>query len=452
MACMLGINARGRALFILVIIALAVGVGVRTQRLGALRPYDSDERVWILQGAMLLKTGAPAAWTRYWEKYPPAFTTAFGGQNQVMVSPFLDHPPLFGLAMGAWAMATGNDTAAPFNWALLRLPMITLALGTLVFTWLFVRRLFTPVQAAITAVAFAFFPAHSIASRFIVAENAIAFLLILGLYAFAMTATAERQHTRQAKLATAIIAVICIIAIWLKLSAIIIPATLGLLALLKKNWRLFTIITAATLVSLVLFVLYGAYYDWSIFRDVLAGHLDRQQSFWHFWSVVTQMDLGNYQFSDPSIIVGFIGLFTLLANQEIPWDRRLYVFAPLFMLSLLFLQIAPVESYGWYKYVWFPLLAIGLGYVFTELVKGRMAYYVLLLPFIALALERSNIITIHAYRKMAVMILYGLVVAAIIAAQRFPKQKILAVTGVASLAILFLLELTWISTVLSNSG
>ncbi len=124
------------------------------------------------------------------------------------------------------------------------------------------------------------------------------------------------------------------------------------------------------------------------------------------------------------------------------------IFAPLLNLSLLFLFIAPVEAYGWYKYLWFPWLAIGLGYVFTALGRGAMAYYILLLPFIALLLEQVGLPVTHAQRKSLVLVLYGLVVATAVLNTYRPKIAIKPVVAGLVLAVLFFLELTWVSTVI----
>ncbi|MGH9857597.1 MAG: hypothetical protein ACRD4B_07110, partial [Acidobacteriota bacterium] len=297
--------------YILCLTALMVGLMIRTQNLGSLRPFEADERLWLLVGTSLLQKGIPASWTLYWEKYPHTESIVYGGQNSLVVTPFLDHPPLFGIGMGLWAAITGNNTALPLNWAMLRLPMIVLALGTIVCTSLFIHRLFHFSFASITLIAFSFFPAHIIASRFIVAENIIAFLLAASLYAFAIVDTEKHRASNKAVVALAVIVLVCSMAILFKLSAIVIPASIGFIALLRKNWHVFIGTTMATVFSVLVLILYGAYYDWSIFLDVFSGHTGRTQSFWHFWSIFTQMDLGYFPMRDPSFIVGSIGIFTL---------------------------------------------------------------------------------------------------------------------------------------------
>ncbi len=428
------------------IIALFLGLFIRIKNLSSLHPIDLDERSWLLLGTSLLSKGVPSSWTIYWNTYEHLEGLEYGGRTETVVTPYLDHPPLFGLGMGLWATLTDNNTSEPLNWATLRLPMIALALGTIVMTWLFLHRLFNPTFAALTAVAFAFFPSHIIASRFIAPEHAIAFLLVSSLYAFAVIDT-PRGKTSHRTVAMATIVTICSLAIFLKLSAIVIPATLGLLALLRKNTTVFLGVAGATLISIFLFLAYGAYYDWGLFLEVLGGHTGRPQSFWHFWSIVTQMDLGYFSLRDPSIIIGFVGLFTLLANRSIPWRKRLYIFVPLLNFSVLFLFIAPVESYGWYKYVLFPLLAIGLGYAATQLVRGRVIYFILFLPLFALLLEHAALPATQGARKGVLLLAYALVVGAIIFKRYFPQARLLPVSA-ALLAVIFFLELAWVGALL----
>lgn len=432
------------------VLILALAAAARSQNLAALHPFEADERLWLLMGASLIQTGVPASWTIYWEKYDNMSILPLGGQEHVVVTPFLDHPPLFGLGMGLWAALTGNNTPAPFNWAILRIPMIFISLASLIMTALLLRRLFGASYALTTLVAFAFFPAHVIASRFIVAENLIAALLMAAIYALAVIDTTQKPSRAVARYAAASIYIICGSAALLKLSGLAIPASLCFIALLRKKWRLAAGIALSAAVSLIMLALWGAYYDWSIFSDVLGGHTGRPQSFWHFWSILTQLDLGYFPLPDPSLIVGFIGLFALLANPTMPWSRRAYIFAPLFVFSLLFLFVAPVESYGWYKYAFFPLLAIGIGYVLTELIRGRYVYYALLLPWLAVLLAHSQLLTSHNQQRLIIFILYSAVAAAIILKQNVPRLKLLlpALAGVL-IAIVFLLELTWTSQLIA---
>ncbi|HEX3559386.1 MAG TPA: glycosyltransferase family 39 protein [Pyrinomonadaceae bacterium] len=438
-----------RAAVVLLALLAALAFSVRAQKLGSLHPFDLDERVWLLTGTSLIQKGTPASWTIFWDKYPHRENMPFGGVNHLVVEPFLDHPPLFALGVGAWAALTGNNGPKPLNWAVLRLPMVLLALATIGVTWLFLRRLCGPPLSSFTLLAFSFFPAHIIASRFVVAENAIAFLLMLCLYAFLIVDREAEENPKRAALAKYIIVAVCGLAILLKLSAIVIPATIGLLSLLRKNRPLFKSVVAATLVSVLLFVGYGAYYDWGIFKSVMAGHGSRPQSFWHFWSIVTQLDLGYFPLRDPSVIIGFVGLFTLLADSVIPWEKRLYIFAPLLNFSLLFLFIAPVESYGWYKYVLFPLLAVGLGHVLTELYRGKAAYYVLLLPAVAVMLEQSRLVESQFQRRAWVLLLYGVVAAAILLRHYTKRINFLPVTFGIALVMLFSLELIWVHSLLA---
>ncbi|MEK7499544.1 MAG: phospholipid carrier-dependent glycosyltransferase, partial [Patescibacteria group bacterium] len=345
---------RKTALLVLVGTAIIIGLCVRTQNLGALHPFENDEQSWLLMGTSLLQQGIPVSWTVFWDKYPTTEIFRYGGLEQLVVTPFLDHPPLFGLFIGAWAALTGNNTYRPLDWMALRMPMIALAMGTILFTGLFINKLFHSTLASVTAIVFLFFPAHIVASRFIAAEHAIAFLFMLSLYVFAVFDSENNKNTPKAALCITIIALCSGMAILLKLSGIVLPATIIFLSLFRKNWLLLGVTLLATSISISLFLLYGNYYDWGIFTSVLSGHSTRPQSFWHFWSIFTQMDIGNFTMRDPSFIAGMIGLFTLLTNTNIAWEKRLTLFVPLLNLSLVFLFVAPVESYGWYKFIWFP--------------------------------------------------------------------------------------------------
>lgn len=448
-------NTRWLSRLALCLVVLIVAALARSQNLSALHPFEADEKLWLLMGTSLLQTGTPASWTIYWDKYSPPTTIPLDGENELVVTPFLDHPPLFGLGVGLWATLVGSSPAQPLNWTLLRLPVIALSLAALVATFVFLQRLFNPLFAFLTLAAFATFPAHVISSRFIVAENLIAALLVACLTAFTFLEcqNQDRERSRMSTMAAVFLYVICSIAILIKLSAIVIPATVGVLAILKKKWTVAGGILASSTLSVVALGLYGAHYDWSIFIDVLAGHSERPQSFWHFWSIITQLDLGYYALQDPSIIVGVLGLFAFLANPSIPWQKRVYLFVPLLNFSLLFLFIAPIESYGWYKYSLLPLIAIGIGYIFYELSRGKVVFYVLLLPWLAVMLEHSQLIASHAIQQSLVLVAYTCVIAALVMKQLDPRLRLLLpILFSVLVGSLFLLEFIWTSHLLQNAA
>lgn len=417
---------------------LLVGLVLRLQLLDEPRQFPRDERVWLMVGTSLLERGEPVSWSMFSKVYERKEEVTFDGERQVAVVPYLDHPPLFALGMGVWASLFGGAGAAPLPWAVLRLPMIGVAMLTMVMTAMLVRALWGTTPAVLTLAAFAVFPAHVAASRFVTPESVIALLLVACLYVVAQL-DSERDG-RAARLGLIFLGLAGGSAVWLKLSGIVVPATVIVLAAARRNWSAVRWAGGATLLSVLLLAAWGAYYDWSAFMSVLHEHSSRPQSFWHSWRLVTDPDLGYWRLRDPALIVGFIGLLGLAADAGIARRARLYVLVPLLNLFLLFLFVAPVEAYGWYRYVWFPLLAMGLGYAAWQLYRGSLAYLILALPMAAVLMEHVAPGT-RLQHKVWLLGLYGLLVWVLVAGGR--RQTVRQIAAWLLLWLLFGLQAGW---------
>ena len=115
------------------------------------------------------------------------------------------------------------------------------------------------------------------------------------------------------------------------------------------------------------------------------------------------------------------------------------------MSSFLFLFVAPVELYGWYKYTLYPLVAIGLGFVFAQLWNERVVYLSLFLPLLAMTLQESEILYEQTDRKIALVVFYAAAVIPLLI--RLGPLRLR--TGFAALLLLlFAIEAVWIAKVL----
>ncbi|MFH1354200.1 MAG: glycosyltransferase family 39 protein [bacterium] len=415
---------------------IVIAVLLRAGNLGGFHPMDADEKSWLMVGVSLLNERVPSSWSLF----SHLGVAREAGCGQVM-TPFLAHPPLFGLLIGGWARLTGQDDWCNFNWALIRVPMIIISVLTISVTYLLVKKLFGGRLALFTILAFVFFPSHIVTSRIVAAEHLVGLLLILGLYLFVLFETIETEYKR--KMAGAGMVFLCVVSLLIKLSAIVIPATLVFLALYKRRWSLGVVLLGAALGSVLLLAGYGYYYSWDIFYNSMIAHHDRPQNFWNFWSLFTSLNIGNYGFYDPSIIVGLIGSLALAARKRS--RKGIYIFAPLFIFSFLFLYVAPFEAYGWYKYAVYPLIAVGLGYVFCQLFKQRKVYMFLFLPLLSIMLQNSGVLDSQTDKRIMVLMFYGIVTIALLLRNRL---LVLKPAFLALLLFMFALEVLWVSRTL----
>ena len=109
---------------------------------------------------------------------------------------------------------------------------------------------------------------------------------------------------------------------------------------------------------------------------------------------------------DAFAIVGVIAsIFLAIATQK----RKEWILAPWLLLSLLFVSITPIELYGWYKFLSIPLIAIGLGYAWDQLLEREVGWAMLLMPALLVMSENTigNFAIVNDWRKLLIIIAFA---------------------------------------------
>lgn len=417
---------------------LVVAFALRSVHLGDLHTVQADEYSWMLAGNSLLHTGTPSSWTIPWSftnysVYYSAAREEFNGEIYWVVTPWLDHPPLFSLLIGSWlSVMPVGDIHAP-AWVVVRLPMVGVAIATILCTFLFVYRLAGKRVAWLTLLAYTFFPASVLTSRFALAENVITLWLIGGLLLAHVFLTESRRRW--------VFIALCVIAVTaplLKLSGAVVPGAIALILFMQKKYKLATIILGMGLLAGVIFATYGWLYDWQVFLMANQAHALRPQSIQSVWSLIAGTNIANLSLFDPSIMVGFAGLALFLA-QYAKKQAHTFVVAPLFVGLCTLLLVAPVEAYSWYAFPLYPLIALGLGYVLSLFVQNVRLALVLLLPLVLFATEKGFSLAGSALHATVIL---GVGVGLLLFTGVLVRSKQLMVSG-AVIALLAASEVLW---------
>ena len=390
--------------FVVLICVLFAALGLRSIQLSEFRNIELDERAWILSGTSLLQTGLPRSWTAFWELYPmDSYTTVeLGGKSDTVVQPYLDHPPLFSIMVGGWSILTGNATAGAFNWTVLRFPMIVISVLTILFTGLFVDQVFGRRHAWLTIISYSVLPVAVVSARIIAAEHVMAMLMMLGLALLARYVYHPGDH-RKILLSLSLIS---FLAPLLKLSGIALPIIFALILGSNHMYKKSVLLLGAGALGLLTYLAYGCLYDCQLFFSLLSNHSSRPQTFWYFFTLFELPDIGYYKLHDAFAIVGVIAsIFMAIATQK----RKEWVIAPWLLLSLLFVSIAPIELYGWYKFLSIPLIAVGLGYAWDQLLKREVGWAMLIIPALLVMIENTfgNFAIVNDWRKLLIMITFA---------------------------------------------
>ncbi|MBP7875828.1 glycosyltransferase family 39 protein, partial [Candidatus Woesebacteria bacterium] len=326
----------------------------------------------------------PQSWTVFWELYPwdSYHYIELGGQKDTVVQPYLDHPPLFSIMVGGWTIITGNATSAAFDWAVLRFPMIVISMLTILFTGLFVDQVFGRKQAWLTVICYAVLPVAVLSARIIAAEHVMVMLLILGLWLIARYSDHLHQHPK----ILFILYLISFLAPLLKLSGIALPLIFMLFLWRQRNYKNAALMLGAGVLGILTYIAYGYHYDSQLLFSILSKHSERPQTFWYFFTLFGKPDIGYYGMADAFAIVGVVAsLFIGITGPKL----KDWLLVPWLMLTLVFVTIAPIELYGWYKYLSFPLIAVGLGYAWDQLLKRELGWAMLLLPALLVVVENT---------------------------------------------------------------
>ncbi len=418
----------------LVILLLLIGMGLRGYRLGEFMvPFlNNDEKSWLFNGTSLLSEGEPASWTIFWDR-----EGVVSRMCNTVVVPYLAHPPLFSLLIGGWANIVGETDWCDINWGLIRLPMWLISGLTLWLTFWLMLQVGGKRMAVFSLAAFTFFPSHVVASRIVAAEHFIALLMLAAMAGWQKYETIKTK--KQKRLIVGLLLLVSIIAPLAKLTGLVVPGMLILTAGFRRRYRMMWSLCGAVIVMIGLYLAYNYYYGWDIFVATMRNLHGVAYTFSNFWSIFTYLNIGYLDMLDPAIIVGLIGLIVWLSQGE---DHRIkvMVLASLLVLSWLFLYVAPPQLYGWYKYTLYPLIAMGLGYVFDQLWQERKIYLFLFLPWLSLTLQQSKIYEEALLLRVMMSVFYGLAIVAI-----WPKVKFIRFKPVfiSLLLFLFLFQALW---------
>lgn len=388
---------RSKAVHALFVLVLLLGIIARSYDLAGFQHIENDERSFVMSGISLLRYGFPESWTIYWEKYPQIFFTEVAGERHSVVRPYLDHPPVFQVLSGGWTLLVGGVSDMGYDWGSIRLLSIVITTLTTILLFLVVRLYGGNRMGWLSFLALLLLPSHVLASRLLVAEHLLVLLLlIVMLGCFYLEGSSEKLTYWKRKMWLFALVFICISAPLVKLSGLLVPAAASLLLFQLRAYRLGVVLASCGVIALVFFSLYGWWFDWELFTLIQSAHGLREQSWWHFFSIFQLPDLGYFFLHDPYWVLGVLGSF-LVVHEAYGGDSSesspgLSVLLKAFWAAQapLLLAVAPLEAYGWYRFTLFPVLAIGVGYLWQVGMSGKFIPLMLQVAAVAVVAQQLN--------------------------------------------------------------
>ena len=319
-----------------------------------------DEFAWTWQGMSLWQTGIPTSWSPH-PQYKNFQIKNFQGALVRLVTPYLEHPPLFGLIAGGFALITGSKQL--FDIALGQIRVLALVLGTtsIWLVFLVAKKLYGVIIGLLSAMLYATAPTIVIGSRIVQNENffipvfLIIWLIILNYL--------ESQKPWQRNLA-AVLAGLLTLA---KIPWAAATVALCLLMASKKRFKDMLIIGAIALSIFSLYFIYGAVYDWSTFINLWGLQTARAKiGLGNTLALFTHPYLLDRLYPDGWLYWGWLSLAILSTK----FKKHSLLLIPVIAYFLVFILAIPgIEAQGWYRYPFYPFLMIAGAAVLEKIIK-----------------------------------------------------------------------------------
>lgn len=315
--------------------------------------------------------------------------------------PWFDHPPAFGLVTGGYAYLKGVRNFADASVIILRRPMLKIAILTTVLIFILGSKLYGLWLGLFASLLYSTIPTVVISNRLALAENGYV-PLFLGAVIFAYYYIEKKKYIYW--IAACILAGIALL---FKLSAIAIAVFLVLLSLLyggAKKGKLVKVAVLSVVIPLGLFTLYGAIFDWNLFMRVA---LTNSQRFFGagseiFHSAVVRSTITK-NLTDGWILLGWISLFIVSFRE---WKKEksgtILVLACLSYFSIFL--IFGSETYGWYRFPFYPFLVIASARVLINLLSSPNIFLFFALILLPMGTTIHRLVGVEGFQKYVPMV------------------------------------------------
>lgn len=352
-------------------VIIIVGMGLRLYTFDRY-PFagDADELAFAWTGAHLWSGAGSQSWSTfgpYQEEGLVFYEGVVGASNfsgQVvtrLVSPYFDHPPLFQLLIGALPYLFGYSNFSIYPSALIRLPMLIIALLSFIMLYRTSKLLVSEKQSLLILSFYAFTPTLIFASRIAQPENIFALFFISGIYAFL------RYQNNHSKRWLSLIVVISCLSGLLKMTGFFLPPFFALLFARQNQWKEVGAIVLSTILSVITLFSYGYSQQWEIFIRILSQQGGRDVGVSQFLHSLTNPVITNIKFLDGWLLFGLFAALVRLVSKSNPKSNILdYGFW--WWVGVMLISAGQKDVLGWYLYPLYIFTPFFSAWLFAKLV------------------------------------------------------------------------------------
>ncbi len=327
-----------------------------------------DEFAWTFLGMSTWKTGIPTSWSphkAYTEKqeyYNPK------GAHFTLVTPYLEHPPLFGLLAGGFARMRGIEKFDDVTIGKIRPLAIVLGVLSIVSVFLLSNAVYGVFVGLLASGLYAITPSVVIGSRLVQNENFFIPFFLLSIY------LAYEYIQKNKSIFFYVSACISGILPLAKIPWIAAPiAVIGMLLYAKKRKEAI-IVGGMTFLYLSLFLLWGYALDSSVFINLWKLQLARyDMSFAGFFVLFRDPIIVDRLFIDGWIYFGWGSLLLLFTRD---FKKNMPILVGFLAYAIIYLFAIPAEPlHGWYRYPFYPFLLISTAVILQEYWHSNLFVY-----------------------------------------------------------------------------
>lgn len=318
-----------------------------------------DEFAWTFQGLSLWEKGTPTSWsphkayTNRVEYYNPQ------GARFTLVTPYLEHPPLFGLVAGGFAYGKGIRTFDDVTIAKIRPLALIMGVASIYAVFLLSSAVYGNFIGLIAAGLYAIVPTVVIGSRIMQNENFFIPLFLFTLY-FAQEYL-KNSLTRNLVVATTLSAILPLA----KMPWIAAPLAVTGMFIYSKKWKVAIWVAAATAVGIIGWLIYGYMTDAVLFTNLWKLQLARyDMTFDSLFILFRDPVIADRALVDGWIYFGWVPMFLLLIKDTKKHLPIIFGFLAYFAVFVFAIPSEPLH--GWYRYPFYPFLIIAIAVFLKE--------------------------------------------------------------------------------------
>jgi hypothetical protein len=374
-----------------------------------------DEFAWTFQGLSIWEKGIPTSWsphkayTNRVEYYNPQ------GAHFTLVTPYLEHPPLFGLVAGGFAYGQGIRTFDDVTIAKIRPLALIMGVVSIYAVFLLASAVYGNSIGLIASGLYAIVPTIVIGSRIVQNENFFIPLFLFALYfAHEYLKNLQSANPEQSRRATRNLVVAAVLSAMLPLAKIPwIAAPLSVMGMFmfSKKWKATIWVSVATTIGIGGWLIYGYMTDAVVFANLWKLQLARyDMAFDSLFILFRDPVIVDRALVDGWIYFGWVAMVLLLVKET---KKHLPIVFGFLAYAAVFVFAIPSEPlHGWYRYPFYPFLIIAIAVFLKEYFDKN--YLVTAIFFILTGLsmlagswERSFGFSYPVFRTYLVTVAFG---------------------------------------------